>query len=211
MHEPATAATSAVSSVTAVAAQKTLRPDGCFQHEISDCPRCPRHGSAKCPPLLRPRRERAGSKARKPAAHPCGEARVRAGQHIVIHGQRCQPAQQQREPKPGRAGRRRTREHRQPFLFRIQKNTPCRTYASQHIPAGGESFRKQLYTSGPFGSSCFGSSFFVSFAFCLAASCAPALPWQPVPRRGRSWKWPTWRPGCGTSDLRWSRRSRCRP
>ena len=67
---------------------KNLRPDGCFQNEISDCPRCPRHGSAKCPPLLRPRRERAGSKARKPAAHPCGEARVRAGQHIVIHGQR---------------------------------------------------------------------------------------------------------------------------
>lgn len=153
---------------------KNLRPDGCFQNEISDCPRCPRHGSAKCPPLLRPRRERAGSKARKPAAHPCGEARVRAGQHIVIHGQRCQPAQQQREPKPGQAGCRRTRERRQPFLFRIQKNTPCRTYASQHIPAGGESLRKQLYTSGPFGSSCFGSSFFVSFAFCLAAlrSCA---------------------------------------
>lgn len=153
---------------------KNLCSDGRFQNEISDRPHCPRHGSAKRPPLLRPRRERAGRKTREPAAYPRGETRVRAGQHIVIHRQRCQPAQQQREPKSDQAGRRRAREHQQPFLFRIQKNTPCRTYASQHIPAGGESFRKQLYTSGPFGSSCFGSSFFVSFAFCLAAlrSCA---------------------------------------
>ncbi len=153
---------------------KNLCPDGRFQNEISNCPHRPRHGSTKCPPLLRPRRERAGRKTREPAAYPRGKARVRARQHIVIHRQRCQPAKQQREPKSGQAGSRRAREHRQPFLFRIQKNTPCRTYASQHIPAGGESFRKQLYTSGPFGSSCFGSSFFVSFAFCLAAlrSCA---------------------------------------
>ena len=84
------------------------------------------------------------------------------------------PCHRSAESKSGQAGRRRAREHRQPFLFRIQKNTPCRTYASQHIPAGGESFRKKRYTSGPFGSSCFGSSFFASFAFCLAAlrSCA---------------------------------------
>ena len=40
--------------------------------------------------------------------------------------------------------------------------------------------------------------------------CDPELPWQPAPRRGRSWKWPTWQPGC-EPDPRWSRRSRCRP
>ena len=153
---------------------KNLRSDGRLQDEISNRPPRPGHRSAKRPPLLRPRRERAGSKAREPAAHQRGKAHIRAGQHIVIHCQRSQPAQQQREPESGQTGRRRAREHRQPFLFRIQKNTPCRTYASQHIPAGGESFRKRLYTSGPFGSSCFGSSFFASFAFCLAAlrSCA---------------------------------------
>lgn len=153
---------------------ENLRTNGRLQDEISDRPYRPCHRSAKCPPLLRPRRERAGSKTRKPAAHQRSKAHICAGQHIVIHGQCSQLAQEQRESKSGQACRRRAREHRQPFLFRIQKNTPCRTYASQHIPAGGESFRKQRYTSGPFGSSCFGSSFFASFAFCLAAlrSCA---------------------------------------
>ena len=153
---------------------KNLRSDSRFQNEISDRPHCPRHGSTKRPPLLRPRRECASRQARERTANECHKPRLYLRQQFAVHRKRSQPAQQQREPKSGQGSRRRAREHRQPFLFRIQKNTPCRTYASQHIPAGGESFRKQLYTSGPFGSSCFGSSFFVSFAFCLAAlrSCA---------------------------------------
>ena len=165
MHEPTIMAASAVSSVMAVAAQKTCAPTAAFRM------RYPIAHTAHviAPPSALPCSGRAGSKTRKPAAHQRSKAHICAGQHIVIHGQRSHPAQEQRESKSGQAGRRRAREHRQPFLFRIQKNTPCRTYASQHIPAGGESFRKQRYTSGPFGSSCFGSSFFASFAFCLAA------------------------------------------
>ena len=167
MHEPAIAAASAVRSVTAVAAQKICAPTAAFRMRYPIA----HTAHVMAPPSALPC---SGRETREPAAYPRDETRVRDGQHIVIHRQRCQPAQQQREPKSDQAGRRRAREHQQPFLFRIQKNTPCRTYASQHIPAGGESFRKQLYTSGPFGSSCFGSSFFVSFAFCLAAlrSCA---------------------------------------
>ena len=148
---------------------KNRRTDRRFQDQISDHPRRPRHRTAKRPPLFRPRRKRPGDQARERAAYERDEARPDLRQHLPVDRKRNQPAQQQRERDPGQAARRCAREQRQPFLFRMQKNTPCRTYASQHIPAGGESFRKTLYTSGPFGSSCFGSSFFASFAFCLAA------------------------------------------
>lgn len=86
---------------------KNLRPYGCFQNEISNCPDCPCHGSTKRPPLLRLRRKRAGGKAREPAAYQSGEMCVYAGQHIAIHRQRSQPAENQREPKAGQTGSRR--------------------------------------------------------------------------------------------------------
>ena len=145
------------------------RTDRRFQDQIPDHPRRPRHRAAKRPPLLRPRGKRPGDQARKRAAYERDKPRINLRQQLAVHRKRCQPAQHQCEHDSCQAASCRAREQRQPFLFRMQKNTPCRTYASQHIPAGGESFRKQLYTSGPFGSSCFGSSFFASFAFCLAA------------------------------------------
>mgnify|MGYP000911421165 CR=1 FL=1 len=176
MHEPAIAAASVVSSVTPVAAQKICAPTAAFRmrYPIAHI------AHVMAPPSALPCSGRGES---APAARHASPQHTNAARHkprlylrhqFAVHRKRSQPAQQQREPKSGQGSCRRAREHRQPFLFRIQKNTPCRTYASQHIPAGGESFRKQLYTSGPFGSSCFGSSFFVSFAFCLAAlrSCA---------------------------------------
>lgn len=143
--------------------------DRCFQNQITNHPHCPRHRAAKCPPLLRLRRERPGDQARKRAAYERDKPCIDLRQQLAVHRKRRQPAQHQCEHDSCQAASCRAREQRQPFLFRMQKNTPCRTYASQHIPAGGESFRKPLYTSGPFGSSRFGSSFFASFAFCLAA------------------------------------------
>ena len=148
---------------------KKRRTDRRFQNQITNHPHCPRHRAAKYPPLLRLRRERPGDQARNRAAYERDKPCINLRQQLAVHRKRRQPAQHQCEHDSCQAASCRAREQRQPFLFRMQKNTPCRTYASQHIPAGGESFRKLLYTSGPFGSSCFGSSFFASFAFCLAA------------------------------------------
>lgn len=153
---------------------KNRRANGSLQDQIPRHPHRPRHCAAECPPLLRPRRKRPCGHARERTAYERQKPRLYLRQQFAVHRKRSQPAQQQRESDARQTARCRAREKRQPFLFRMQKNTPCRTYASQHIPAGDESFRKRLYTSGPFGSSCFGSSFFASFAFCLAAlrSCA---------------------------------------
>lgn len=174
MHEPAIAAASVVSSVTPVAAQKICAPTAAFRmrYPIAHI------AHVMAPPSALPC---SGRGENAPAAKHASAQQMSATSRASTSGTSSQfianAASQLNSsvsPKSGQGSCRRAREHRQPFLFRIQKNTPCRTYASQHIPAGGESFRKQLYTSGPFGSSCFGSSFFVSFAFCLAAlrSCA---------------------------------------
>ena len=152
---------------------KNLRSDSRFQNEISDRPHCPVMAPPSALPAPAAARMRRPLSARERTANERHKPRLYLRHQFAVHRKRSQPAQQQREPKSVRAAAANARASAT-ILFRIQKNTPCRTYASQHIPAGGESFRKQLYTSGPFGSSCFGSSFFVSFAFCLAAlrSCA---------------------------------------
>lgn len=49
---------------------ENLRTNGRLQDEISDRPHRPCHRSAKCPPLLRPRRERAGSKTTQARSTP---------------------------------------------------------------------------------------------------------------------------------------------
>lgn len=174
MHEPAIAAASVVSSVTPVAAQKICAPTAAFRmrYPIAHI------AHVMAPPSALPC---SGRGENAPAAKHASAQQMSATGRASTSGSSSQfianAASQLNSsvsPSPVRAAAAVRESIGNHFCSVFKKNTPCRTYASQHIPAGGESFRKQLYTSGPFGSSCFGSSFFVSFAFCLAAlrSCA---------------------------------------
>lgn len=174
MHEPAIAAASVVSSVTPVAAQKICAPTAAFRmrYPIAHI------AHVMAPPSALPC---SGRGENAPAAKHASAQQMSATSRVSTSGSSSQfianAASQLNSsvsPSPVRAAAAVRESIGNHFCSVFKKNTPCRTYASQHIPAGGESFRKQLYTSGPFGSSCFGSSFFVSFAFCLAAlrSCA---------------------------------------
>lgn len=163
------AAASVTASVTAVSAQKTGAPTDAFRirypiihaaHVITPPNALPFSGCGENAPVIRhASAQHMSATSRVSISGSSSRFTANAASQLSINVSTI-PA------KPQAAARERSGSH---FCSVCKKNTPCRTYASQHIPAGGESFRKLLYTSGPFGSSCFGSSFFASFAFCLAA------------------------------------------
>lgn len=169
MHEPIIDAASATASVTAVSAQKTGAPTDAFRirypiihavHVTAPPSALPFSGCGEKAPVIRHAiAQHMSAISRVSTSGSSSRFTANAASQLSINASTT-PA------KPQAAARESSGSH---FCSVCKKNTPCRTYASQHIPAGGESFRKLLYTSGPFGSSCFGSSFFASFAFCLAA------------------------------------------
>ncbi len=162
-------AASATTSVTAVSAQKTGAPTDAFRirypiihatHVTAPPSALPCSGRGENAPAIRHAITQHISATSRVSTSGSSSRLIANAASQLSSSVSAIPA------KPHAAARESSGSH---FCSVCKKNTPCRTYASQHIPAGGESFRKKLYTSGPFGSSCFGSSFFASFAFCLAA------------------------------------------
>lgn len=174
MHEPAIAAASVVSSVTPVAAQKICAPTAAFRmrYPIAHI------AHVMAPPSALPC---SGRGENAPAAKHASAQQMSATSRASTSGSSSQfianAASQLNSsvsPSPVRAAAAVRESIGNHFCSVFKKTPPAERMHHSIFLQGGESFRKQLYTSGPFGSSCFGSSFFVSFAFCLAAlrSCA---------------------------------------
>ncbi len=168
MHEPIIDAASVTASVTAVSAQKTGAPTDAFRirypiihavHVTAPPSALPCSGRGENAPAIRhASTQHMSAISRVSTSGSSSRFTANAASQLSINVSTT-PA------KPQAAARESNGSH----FCSVCKKTPPAEHMSQHIPAGGESFRKPLYTSGPFGSSCFGSSFFASFAFCLAA------------------------------------------
>lgn len=200
MHEPAIAAASVVSSVTPVAAQKICAPTAAFRmrYPIAHI------AHVMAPPSALPC---SGRGENAPAAKHASAQQMSATSRASTSGSSSQfianAASQLNSsvsPSPVRAAAA-VRESIGNHFCSVFKKTPPAERMHHSIFLQGVNHSESSFT--PRGPSAPRASA-LPFSFLSLSAwqpCAPALPWQPVPQRGHSWKWPTWQPGC-EPDLR---------